>query len=203
MRVSILGALTLMAAAGPLAGQAGRRPGGPEELLRMREQLGLTDQQVEQLRAARASGVSARRERMGTLMELQSRRRAGEITQDKFRAEVQRMRRDRPTRPDRSRILTEDQQGKLRQLRTAERGRMRAMQRRGARFAPRGGFDQGRVGPGPRGFDGGRVRQGPGGFNRDPDRRGQGGQVRPGRPGQVLPPDLRPGRPGSPPAPEV
>jgi hypothetical protein len=54
----------------------------PEALLRMREQLSLTDAQVSRLEALRQEGVTAQRTRMAEMLETRSQLRAGRITRE-------------------------------------------------------------------------------------------------------------------------
>lgn len=57
----------------------------PEAMLRMREQLGLTEAQVTRLEALRVEGVAARRTQMAEMIEFQSQVQAGKITAEQAR----------------------------------------------------------------------------------------------------------------------
>jgi len=99
-----------------------RRGIGPEALLRLREELGLTEQQVARLEALRQEGVAARRDRMAEMLERRSQLEAGRITREQLREQMQARAAARQgaagQRPmDRAREVLTDQQ----RLRLAER----------------------------------------------------------------------------------
>jgi len=134
-----------------------QRPGmSPEALLRMREELGLTEQQVTRLEALRREGLAARRDQMAEMMELRSQLQAGQITREQVRERVQARAEARRSaaeqRPvDRAREVLTDQQ----RLRLAERQvdqMRRQMQGRALReLRQRPNLRQARPGPAVRG----------------------------------------------------
>lgn len=138
-----------------------QRPGmSPEALLRMRQELGLTEAQVTRLEALRREGLAARRDQMAEMMDLRSQLQAGQITREQLRERVQARAEARRAaadqRPvDRAReVLTEQQR-----LRLAERQvdqMRRQMQGREMRQRPLLG--QGRPGVAGRGPRPGAVR---------------------------------------------
>lgn len=73
-----------------LQGRMAERSGpSPEALLRMREQLGLTEAQVTRLEALRQERLTLQRERMTEAMELRSLREAGQITPEQLRERME------------------------------------------------------------------------------------------------------------------
>lgn len=135
-------------------------PRGPgiEMILRQREQLELTDNQVKELDQLRQEAVQRRTAHQSVVAELRSKVRAGEMEVSEFREQVQAMRdgaeevRNQQDEKVQS-VLTDDQKAKLDewagQARAFRAGRMSA-QRGGAR-APRGQRSF-RGGPGQGGF---------------------------------------------------
>ena len=159
----VLGALTVLSAI-PASGQ------GVEAIMRGRETLELTDDQINRLDAIRREIVSQRSAEMAELAELRSRLAAGQIRQ----SEVMAAQEDRQAAAEgraqerRARIdavLTEEQRASVEQIRT--RGDRVRDRRQG--LAPgdragfgRGGFGPGRGGPaGPRGLRGNAPGRGP------------------------------------------
>jgi hypothetical protein len=151
----VLGALAVVGAS-PVSGQ------GVEAIMRARETLALTDDQISRLDAIRREIVAQRSAEAAEMAELRSRLAAGQIR----RSEMMAAQEDRQAaaegraeaRRDRiDAVLTEEQRASVEQMRTrADRVRDR---RQG--FAPgvrngvgRGGFRPGGSGPGrgPRGF---------------------------------------------------
>lgn len=143
MRTLLILGLTLSTAATAVA-QAGprrmARPGGApgaEQLLRMAEQLELTQDQLTRLRAIREEALNARIAATTDMMRLQSQRDAGEITREQFTERVRAQRetvrpRMQAASPERLReILTEAQRDKLREVRS---GAMREQMRMGMRM---------------------------------------------------------------------
>lgn len=196
--VMMLAPLSADAQRGP-RGQRGFGPGirgqGVEVIMRLRERLELSENQIQQLDQIRQEAVQRRNAHQGEMEELRSRVRAGQMEAAEVR-ELARQRQEAAQairEAERERveaILTEDQKASLETL----RGQARAFQR-GRRSAMGGrGF---------RGADVGAWRRGPGmprrGFR--PGMRGRGGMFGP----EMLEPeagagpiDVRPGDPGSP-----
>ena len=201
MRVSIAATLGLMVAlAAPAVAQqppAGERPSAPrrqmavrqpqmqrqagpapEMLLRLREELGLTEAQVARLETLRQEAVATRRERLGEALELRSQVQAGRLTreqlQERMRARVA-ARADAPAPGERVRaVLTDPQRVRLAELqveRLQRQVRMQGMRGRQGAMGGRGMMPGMRRGPGERpgmqerrgrSFrDGGVVRPGP------------------------------------------
>lgn len=132
-------------------GLAGRPQSGltPEALLRMREQLVLTEAQVTRLEALRQEGVSAQRERMAAMLDLQSQLRAGRITPEQARERRQAMVTERAPSTqapigERARgVLTDQQRIRLAELQVEQLRRQLQVERmRGARGAPGGRMGQ-------------------------------------------------------------
>ena len=63
----------------------GMRRAGVEDLLRMRERLELTDEQSAQLEELRVAALERRKARVVDMMDLQSRRRAGDLEREEWR----------------------------------------------------------------------------------------------------------------------
>lgn len=134
----------------------------------MRARLELTDRQIADLTRIRQDNLRVRQEEMTARMELQSRLRAGDITQDQFAAEMGKRREAIGARlggegTDRvSAVLSEAQREKLQTLRRQE-FRQRLGQRgfRGGQGQGRGS-GPGRGGFGHRSFGPGQGRGGPG-----------------------------------------
>jgi len=170
MAVAVLA--TRLAAQAPEAQPPGPRE-SPEAILRLRDELGLSEQQLQQLRTLRQQAVEERRAQMGEMMDLRSKLVAREITRDDFEKELTRIRdarRSKATtgRGAASQVLTEAQRTKLAEARLrGMRQRMIAMRRFG-----RGRF--GRMGPWARSRSFGRFGAGFGrggfgpGFRRGP-----------------------------------
>lgn len=137
-------------------GQPPRMQAGPspEMVLRLREQLSLTDAQVSRLEALRQEGVAARRERMGEMLDLRSQLEAGRITreqlQERARARAETAQGPAQGPGERVRAVLNDQQRvRLAELQV-ERMQRQMRAQRGARQAPpRIGAGRG-VGPAPR-----------------------------------------------------
>ena len=130
----------------PMEGRAGemRRPaGGVEGVLRMREQLKLSDAQVNQLEALRKEIVAQRQNEARDMIDLQSRAEAGILEREEARKQLD-ARRDairesmKQRKEKLEKILTEEQRTELRHLQRdqADRAHMRAPRREG--------FDRGR-----------------------------------------------------------
>lgn len=158
----------------------------PEVLLRMKEQLGLTEAQVTRLEALRQEGVTAQRNRMAERLEMQSKLRAGAITPEQLREQRQARAGQGPTAGqqalgERVRAVLTDQQ----RIRLAEQQVAQLRRRLEARQAPRGQAGRGA------------QRGGIGG------QRGARGGNRPGIRGAVRPPrqGMTPGARGA--APEI
>ncbi len=142
------------------------RPPSPsaETVLRLRQELELSEAQLRELHALRREALAARQARIAEVMEQRSRLLAGEITREELRAEMAKRReagRDRVSaRDDRvATVLTEGQRARLSELRLQALERQARMRRApGARGTPRSGD---RYGPGRRG-PGGEPRLGPG-----------------------------------------
>ncbi len=142
---------------GPRAGM--QRGGGVEGIMRMRERLDLTEDQVSQLDAVRRETVAERSARQAEMAELRSRVEAGQMERSALREmmEGRREAHEALSSAHRERIqsiLTEDQRAQVERLvgqaRAFQRGRASAM--RGSRGMR-----------GERGFRGGQGRRGPGG----------------------------------------
>ncbi len=144
----------------------GMRRAGVEDLLRMRERLELTDEQSAQLEELRVAALERRKARVVDMMDLQSRRRAGDLEREEWRDSMAERREANRTRSAQQReqitaILTveqRDQIGSLRSRRAATRRGARAGRFRDGPRAARGfsGRQRSRGFVGPRG--GGRVR---------------------------------------------
>ena len=169
--VLVLAAM-VAAAAGDLAAQpvpVGRRGpqmagrgAGIEAIMRMRDQLELTDAQVATLDGLRRSNVERRSAEQAFAAELRSRLAAGQVDRDEFTEQMRERRDASRSVADQSRseveaVLTDAQRGELEQL----RGRARAFAA-GRASAMRGNQGAGRRAPGlKRGTPQGR-RRGPG-----------------------------------------
>ena len=152
----------------------GMRPAGVENLLRMRERLELTAQQLSQLEELRVAALERRKTRMAEMMDLQSRRRAGDLEREEWRDVMAERRETNRTQGARQReqitaILTDEQRDRitsLRQQRAGTRRGARAGRFRNGRGAARGfrGREPSRRFAGPRRADRfrGRARVGGG-----------------------------------------
>lgn len=153
----------------PLSAEAQRGPRGPrgmgpgvrgpgvEMIMRLRERLGLSEDQIQQLDQIRQEAVQRRTAHQAEMEELRSSVRAGQTEATELRELVQQRQEAAQGIRDAERerveaVLTEDQRTELENLRTQarafQRGRQSVMPRRGFR-GPRGGMWQG--GPGMRG----------------------------------------------------
>jgi hypothetical protein len=119
-------ATTAVAQRGPRHQRTAARSDCVENALRQRERLALTDEQVVQLNALRASCIAQRQAESSAVMKLQSDLAAGEITREQFR-DAMPVRRDTTAasakRAQLAQILSEDQ---LAQVNRAQRGSARA-----------------------------------------------------------------------------
>ena len=132
-----------------------RLQAGPsaEAVLRLREQLNLTDAQVNRLEVLRQEGVAARRERMAERLDLQSQLQAGRMTREQLQERLR-------TRADQApsggqapgervrAVLTDQQRLRLAELQV-EQLRRQMQAQRGGRQLQRGGIGRG-MGPGQR-----------------------------------------------------
>ncbi len=123
----------MLAATIPAAAQRpGLRGGGPEDLLRLRERLALTEQQLTQLRALRDQRLAEQRARMTEMMELRSKLRSGDLSQEEarrtMRERMEAVRQQQTAAMERMRqVLTEEQRNRLSEVRRqAVREQMRA-----------------------------------------------------------------------------
>lgn len=143
----------------------------PEMVLRLREQLSLTDAQVNRLEALRQEGIAARRDRMGEMLDLRSQLEAGRITREQLqeqvraRAEAARGAAQQGAGERVRAVLNDQQRVRLAELQVQRLQREVRMQR-GARQAPRAGAGRG-AGPAPRPM---MRRQAPGRMPRLQDR---------------------------------
>ena len=124
-----------------------RRPVGPrvEQVLRLRREIGLNEEQVSRLEVIRKDVVEERSGRLATLLDRRSQLAAGDITPDDFRNEMERERAELQQRAGAYRdrlnaVLTEPQRQQLRDLQIRQlEGRIRALEgSRGGRFGDRG-----------------------------------------------------------------
>lgn len=160
---------------GPRMGEGGAHV---EDIMRMRDRLELTEDQVRQLDEFRASTVQHRTAEQAVVAEYRSRLAAGEIDRDEFReamqarrTEMEGVRQQHQERIDA--ILTEDQRAEVERIRgearAFQRGRASAMRQdrgmRGDRPGMRGGRG---FRDGERGFRGPRGGMRPGGAAGDP-----------------------------------
>lgn len=186
--------LHLQAQRGPRMGgepAAGPRGAGVEMILRQREQLQLTEGQVQQLDQIREEAVQRRTAHQAEMAELRSKVMAGEMKPEELRQSMQ-ARRDAATevatqqREKVEAVLTDAQKQKIEEWRSQARafrmGRMSAM--RGGRpgMMGRRGFRGGYPGMGGRGFAPG-MRQGWGPDGMGFRRSGRGGGPGFGPPG--------------------
>ena len=174
-------------AANAQRGQRGFREGmgraGVENVLRMRERLELTDEQLTQLEELRVTALERRKTRMAEMMDLQSRRRSGDLEREEWRDVMAERRETNRTQGVQQReqitaILTDEQRDGITSLRSRRVGSRRGA--RAGRFwndrgAARGfrGRERSRRFAGPRRVDRfrGRVRAGEGRwFRRGPIR---------------------------------
>ena len=161
-------------------GTQGRQQGGVESIMRLRERLELTEDQVDQLDAIRRENVQRRTAEMVAMTEVQSQYAAGLIRRSDVMAAMEEREeakrgRDGQQRDRLESILTEGQQESLNRIRRRDRasagGRARGMRGRGGPSGFRG--DRGGP-PGRDAFRSGRVGwQGRDYFRRD--RRGRRG----------------------------
>jgi hypothetical protein len=136
----------------------------PELVLRLREELNLTEAQINRLEALRQEGVTAQRDRIAERLDLQSQLQAGRITreqvQERMRARAEAAQATPQPIGERVRAVLNDQQRlRLAELQVQQMQRQLAMQR-GGRQALRGSPGRG-VGPGQRPMM--RGMMGPGG----------------------------------------
>lgn len=116
---------------------------GPEMILRLREQLNLTEAQVSRLEALRQESVSRQRERMAEMLDLRSRMQAGQVTREQMqermraRAEAAPAAGQAPGERVRA-VLTDQQRLQLAELQVQQLRRQVQMQGRG-RQGIRGG----------------------------------------------------------------
>lgn len=116
---------------------------GPEMILRLREQLNLTEAQVTRLEALRQESVNRQRERTAEMLDLRSRMAAGQVTREQMqermraRAEVAQAEGQAPGERVRA-VLTDQQRLQLAELQVQQLRRQVQMQQRG-RQAIRGG----------------------------------------------------------------
>ncbi len=179
--LAALGAAEADAQARARPDRALRRGPGVEAIMRMRDRLELTDEQVAGLEEIRREGVERRADDMAQMAELRSRLEAGQIEPSElmaFREERREADREQ-AEARRERIEAVLDQAQLETLREA-RGRARAFARgrTSARRGPGGGWNRGRPGLrgprdgfgrgrpgrpwGGRGVRGGRFERGPG-----------------------------------------
>lgn len=116
---------------------------GPEMILRLREQLNLTEAQVNRLEALRQESVNRQRERMAEMLDLRSRMQAGQVTreqmQERMRARAEAAPAEGQTPGERVRaVLTDQQRLQLAELQVQQLRRQVQMQGRG-RQGVRGG----------------------------------------------------------------
>ncbi len=156
----------------PTGPREGMRRAGVENLLRMRERLELTDEQLTQLEELRVAALELRKTRMAEMMDLQSRRRAGDLEREEWRDVMAERREANRTQSAQQReqitaILTDEQRDRITSLRpqlAAARRGARAGRFRNRPGATRGfrGRERSRRFVGPRRSDRfrGRVRTG-------------------------------------------
>jgi hypothetical protein len=126
---------------------------GPEMILRLREQLNLTEAQVNRLEALRQESVNRQRERTAEMLDLRSRMQAGQVTreqmQERMRARAEAAPAEGQTPGERVRaVLTDQQRLQLAELQVQQLRRQVQMQGRG-RQGIRGGAGR-EMGPGQR-----------------------------------------------------
>ena len=127
------------------------RSAGAENLLRIRERLELSEEQIGQLQEIRVIALEQRKERAVESLDVQSRWRAGELERDEWRelmAERRETNREQSAqhREQISAILTDEQRQRVASLRPQRAG-------------PRRGVSGGRFRNGPRGVRGFRGRE--------------------------------------------
>jgi Spy/CpxP family protein refolding chaperone len=146
--------------AGPGRAEMGmRQRAGVEMLMRMRDRLELTEDQIAKLDAMRQEGVERRKAQMESMLEMRSRIAAGETDQAEAREAMRAMRESHAAMRDAQKekvdaILTDAQRESLAQMRGRARAFMagRAMgMRQGGRQAFRGRGGHGMRGQGMRG----------------------------------------------------
>jgi len=159
LKVAVVGAfvvLGLLIAGRPVAAQ------GVEAIMRARETLALTEDQISRLDAIRRDVIAERSAAQAEMAELRSQLSAGQIRQSQLMAAQEERADAAQGRAEEVRarvdaVLTEEQRAQVEQMRT--RGQRVGGRRPGVARGGRGGFGPGGVGPaGPRG------RRGGGGF---------------------------------------
>lgn len=120
---------------------------GPELILRLREQLNLTEAQVSRLEALRQESVNRQRDRMAEMLDLRSRVQAGQVTreqmQERIRARAEAAQAEGQAPGERVRaVLTDQQRLQLAELQVQQLRRQVQMQQRG-RPGIRGGGREG------------------------------------------------------------
>ena len=135
-----------------------------ETVMRLRQELELTDDQVSQLDALRRDALATRQAHMAQMMELRSRQLAGELALEEWRTEMTKSRDDARERMDAqgervAGVLTDAQRERLTELRRQE-WRQQGRMGRGGRWEG-GGFGPNTGGPRGAGwgFDPGRAPQ--------------------------------------------
>lgn len=128
---------------------------GPEMILRLREQLNLTEAQVSRLEALRQESVNRQRERTAEMLDLRSRMLAGQVTreqmQERMRARAEAALAEGQAPGERVRaVLTDQQRLQLAELQVQQLRRQVQMQGRG-RAGIRGGGGR-EMRPGQRGM---------------------------------------------------
>lgn len=128
---------------------------GPEMILRLREQLNLTEAQVNRLEALRQESVTRQRERTAEMLDLRSRVQAGQVTreqlQERMRARAEAAPAEGQAPGERVRaVLTDQQRLQLAELQVQQLRRQVQMQGRG-RPGLRGGVGR-EMRPGQRGM---------------------------------------------------
>lgn len=128
---------------------------GPEMILRLREQLNLTEAQVNRLEALRQESVNRQRERTAEMLDLRSRMQAGQVTreqmQERMRARAEAAPAEGQAPGERVRaVLTDQQRLQLAELQVQQLRRQVQMQQRG-RPGIRGGAGR-EMRPGQRGM---------------------------------------------------
>lgn len=180
---------------GPQGFGPGMRGQGVEAIMRLREQLGLSEEQIQQLDQIRQEAVQRRTAHQAEMQELRSRVMAGQMEATELRERVQQRQEAAQTMQEAQRerveaVLTEDQKAELENLRAQarafRRGRLSGVRGRGFR-GPRG-----RMGWGGQGMRGWAPR---------PNRWGRG-WFGPGRPGPEAPPEGLAPAPGGSPSPD-
>lgn len=109
---------------------------GPEMILRLREQLNLTEAQVSRLEALRQESVNRQRERTAEMLDLRSKMQAGQVTreqmQERMRARAEAAPAEGQAPGERVRaVLTDQQRLQLAELQVQQLRRQVQMQGRG------------------------------------------------------------------------